>query len=341
MATPWNDVLSEILTEVEYGWSAHELVLKRRDDGKIGVADIQPRAQDTLYRWEFDDAGNVTAMHQQLPIGNAVIPADRLLLFRTEVHKNSPEGRSMILSAADSYRAARHITQIESIAIERDFTGIPCAYIPSAALADPILVAKYTQIVRDLKMNDQAGLVLPSDPWRDAENKPSTVAQYRLELVSAPGRRSIDTDKIVTRHQTDMARSILADFLMLGLASKGSYGLSRDKSEMFEKSLQSLVASIEETFDRFVTRRIWAMNAMDPKTKPRWKAGRLIEANLAELGAFLQSLGSAGVPVSNDDREKALMELAGLPVGKLGTDQQGTKGKEAPKVDLNAPENVK
>lgn len=323
MATAWNDVLSEILTEIEYGWSALELVLCRREDGRIGIGDLQPRAQDTLYRWDFDDAGNVTAMHQQLMSESVAIPAERLVLFRTECHKNSPEGRSMLLSAADSYRALRHITQIESIAIERDFTGIPVAYIPAAALADQKLKASYTQIVRDLKMNDQAGLVLPSDPWRDPDQKPSAIGQYRVELVSAPGRRAIDTDKIINRHQTDMARSVLADFLMLGMASKGSFALSRDRSEMFEKSLTSLVTSIEEGFDRGVLRRIWAMNGLPMELKPRWKAGRLSQANLGELGEFVRNLGAAGFSVANDERERALAELAGLPIGTLGTEGGG------------------
>lgn len=330
MATAWPDVLSEVLTEIEYGWSALELVLCQRDDGRIGIGDLQPRAQDTLYRWDFDDAGNVTAMHQQLMSTSVAIPAERLVLFRTESHKNSPEGRSMLLSAADSYRSLRHITQIESIAIERDFTGIPVAYIPSAALANEPLKQKYTQIVRDLKMNDQAGLVLPSDPWRDAENKPSALGQYRIELVSAPGRRAIDTDKIITRHQTDMVRSVLADFLMLGMASKGSFALSRDKSEMFEKSLTSLVTSIEEGFDRGVLRRLWAMNGLPMELKPRWKAGRLSQANLGELGEFMRNLGAAGFTMANEEREAAVAELAGLPIGTLATDGGDPPGREAP-----------
>lgn len=328
MATPWNDVLSEILTEIEYGWSALELVLCRREDGRIGIGDLQPRAQDTLYRWDFDDAGNVTAMHQQLMSESVAIPAERLVLFRTECHKNSPEGRSMLLSAADSYRALRHITQSESIGIERDLTGVPVVSVPSGLFNknDPNAVAalaQYTKLARDMKFNDQSGAVIPSDPWIDADGKMTSLPKYKLELVSAPGRRTNDTDKIINRHQTDMARSVLADFLMLGMASKGSFALSRDRSEMFEKSLTSLVTSIEEGFDRGVLRRIWAMNGLPMELKPRWKAGRLSQANLGELGEFVRNLGAAGFSVANDERERALAELAGLPIGTLGTEGGG------------------
>lgn len=67
MEQSWQDTLSEILSFLTYGWSYHEIVYKRRmgksknvklnskyDDGLIGWRELPIRAQDTLWRWEYD-----------------------------------------------------------------------------------------------------------------------------------------------------------------------------------------------------------------------------------------------------------------------------------------------
>ena len=71
MQATWTDTISEILSFLPYGWSFHEIVYKRRmgktknrrssskySDGLIGWQKLPPRAQDTLYRWEYDDSDN-------------------------------------------------------------------------------------------------------------------------------------------------------------------------------------------------------------------------------------------------------------------------------------------
>ena len=67
MTETWIDTISEILSMLTYGWSAHEIVYKRRmgrkkdirlnskyNDGRIGWQKLPIRSQETLYRWEYD-----------------------------------------------------------------------------------------------------------------------------------------------------------------------------------------------------------------------------------------------------------------------------------------------
>src|SRR5690242_1079078 len=71
MSHTWNDMISEILSCLVYGWSWHEIVYKKRvgpwekdpkkkskyTDGRIGWRKIPIRSQETLLRWLFDEDG--------------------------------------------------------------------------------------------------------------------------------------------------------------------------------------------------------------------------------------------------------------------------------------------
>ena len=111
MQDTWTDTISEILSFLAYGWSYHEIVYKRRTgnsrdprqnskftDGLIGWQKLPIRAQETLFRWEYDEADNLTGMTQLPPpdYRMATIPIEKALHFRTKSRKNNPEGRSIL-----------------------------------------------------------------------------------------------------------------------------------------------------------------------------------------------------------------------------------------------------
>ena len=99
MQDTWTDTISEILSFLPFGWSYHEIVYKRRTgnvndprqkskytDGLIGWQKLPIRAQETLFRWEYDDNDNLTGMTQLPPprYEMATIPIEKALHFRTK-----------------------------------------------------------------------------------------------------------------------------------------------------------------------------------------------------------------------------------------------------------------
>ena len=52
-----------------------------------------------------------------------VIPMEKCLLFRTQTHKNNPEGRSILRNAYRSWYFKKRIEEIEGVGIERDLAG--------------------------------------------------------------------------------------------------------------------------------------------------------------------------------------------------------------------------
>ena len=185
MQDTWTDTISEILSFLPFGWSYHEIVYKRRTgnsrdprlnskytDGLIGWQKIPIRAQETLFRWEYDDLDNLKGMTQLPPPDYklATIPIEKALHFRTKSRKNNPEGRSILRTAYRDWYFKRRIQEIEGIGLERDLAGLPILKAPLGmqiwSQDDPMMLQAFAnaeQLVRNVRRDATEGLVLPGD----------------------------------------------------------------------------------------------------------------------------------------------------------------------------------
>ena len=335
MSHTWDDFISEVLSMLTFGWEYTEVVYKRRmgpdtkdpskrsvyDDGKIGIRKLANRAQETLHHWDIDETGGLNGMFQQPPTGGEVryIPIEKALLFKPHPVKGSPEGKSPLRGAYRSWFLLKNIQEIESIAIERELNGFPVVYIPNSILngtSDEAKLAKaaYVKMVRDIKFNEQGGAVLPSDTYPDSEGNPTNAKQVEFKLMASEGSRAIDTDKVILRYQRDIARTVLADFMMLGSSSSGSFAMSKDKSELFIQAVTGWVASIAEVLNRYLIPKLWRLNDFDKTYMPYLSPGRVAPVDLESLGKYISDLASAGAPLfPDDDLESTLRKAADLP----------------------------
>jgi hypothetical protein len=304
------------------------------EDGLIGIRKLADRSQETLDRWEMKpDSGGLIGMWQQPPLGGVrrFIPIDKALLFRPHPFKGSPEGRSILRASYRSWYFLKNLQEIEAIAIERELNGLPVVYIPNAVLngdstEQKAATAAYKKMVRDIKFNEQGGVVLPSDLYQDSDGKLSSQRMVELELLSAGGSRAIDVGKTIIRYQQDIARTILADFIMLGSGDKGSFALSKDKSQMFTRALTGWLGSIASTINRHLVPKLWAVNNFDKAIMPHLTPGKIEPVDLEALSIFIERLSRSGAPLFPDDGlENKLRELGGLPekIGEGGLENVG------------------
>ena len=247
MSDTWTDTISEILSFLPYGWSAHEIVYKRRcgisrnpqlnskyTDGLVAWQKLPIRAQESLYQWEYDENDNLTALVQMPPPNYELItiPADKLLFFRTKSRKGNPEGRSILRNAYRDWYFKRRIQEIEGIGIERDLAGFPTLTAPEGMniwdTDDPemnTIRAQANTIVTNIRRDSMEGIVLPFG--------------WDLKLLSTGGERQFDTNKIIERYDTRIAMTVLADFVLLGHQDVGSFALSSNKTHMFAMAICS------------------------------------------------------------------------------------------------------
>ena len=335
MSTSWDDTLASILTFLVYGFSYHEVVYKYRrgytgdattqskyTDGRIGWRKIPIRSQDTVNSWKFDESGGVQGMYQLDPYasgkGLIFLPIKKCLLFRTTTKMNNPQGRSILRNAFTSWYYKRRIQEIEAIGIERDLAGMPVAYVPpqllsnNASQQEQAALAAIKQIVRNIKRDEQEGIVFPL-----AYDPDTKMPAYELKLLSTGGRRQFDTNEIITRYDQRMAMTVLADFLLLGHEGVGTQALSVSKIELFLTSLNAYLSNISETFNNYAIPRLMRLNGVSEELSPTLTYSPPKNIDLDGIAKYITSLSQAGAMLFPDqDLENYLRGLAGLPQGQ-------------------------
>jgi len=323
MSHTWQDLISEILSFLIFGFSYHEIVYKRRDgkaskfdDGMIGWRKMPIRAQETLFKWEFDKNGGIKGFWQQAPPRYQLvfIPIEKSLLFRTRVKKNNPEGRSVLRNAYRPWYFKKNIEEIEGIGIERDLAGLPVAYVPpnllnpDASSQERSILNEIKDIIVNIRRDEQEGIVFPQ-AFDDKGNK-----LYDLELLSTGGRRQFDTTAIIQRYDQRISMTVLADFVLLGHEGVGSLALSEDKTDLFTLALRTWVTDIAEVFNRHAIPRLIELNGFQIEETPKLVPEKIARVDLTDISDFLQNLSMAGAPIFPDpELEEHLFSLANIP----------------------------
>lgn len=354
LESAWPDTLSEILTMLPFGWALMEFNLKRRmgmgdfnlglpmqdpgvalgtgypvtpqapsrfDDGKIGFRSWSLRSQETLFMWEFDQESNATCMQQMAPPDFRIrrVPVAKSFLFRTQVAKNNPEGRSVMRNAWTSYYFKKNLQVFEGIGIERELAGYPIIQmekpdmnnnLPVPDIWNPndpkmvILLNRLSKLVRSVRRDEQEGMVLP---WWAS-----------FKLLSTGSRRAFSTNDIISRYDQRIAMSMMADFIMLGHEAVGSKALAATKISLFTSALSSFLDTIKAIIDRRATPTLLQFNGIPLELCPTMEHGDVESVNIQELGEFIAKVAGTGFnPLAGFDAQKAVMEAARLPITDL------------------------
>jgi len=141
-------------------------------------------------------------------------------------------------------------------------------------------------------------------------------------MVSSPSHMYVtddfipthNTDQIITRYNQQIAMSCLADFIMLGHESVGSFALGASKIDLFIAAVESWIRLIAEVFNSHAIPRLMALNGYDTAHCPTLTYGQVNAVDLQELGSFLTSLTQSQLLTPDNNLEDYLRELAGLPV---------------------------
>lgn len=332
MDQSFEEVISELLSFLIYGYAVHEQVLKIRlgpaevnprfkskfNDGRIGLRALAPRAQTSVLRWDLDDAtGRLMGLwqfDQYSTNGEVYLPIERCLHVRTKSRRNNPEGVSILRNAYRSWSFKKRLEEIEAIGASRDLTGIPIVEIPAQLMSttatdgQKATRALMEKLVSQIARDEREGIVFPAE--HDADGKPTG---YKFKLVSSPGSKQIQTDPIIRRYDSRIAMSVLADFLMLGTEKTGSFAMASQKSSNFAKSLDFYLGTLASAINRQVVDRLFELNNVPVELRPKLCPGPVSEPELKELGLFLQQVAGAGLVTPSNDLENELRELCDLP----------------------------
>lgn len=336
MEHSWQDFIQEVSSMNTYGFSIHEIVLRKRllskgskyNDGKIGWSKLPIRGQDSIYQFVYSDDGRelkgvkqLTQISSGVSYGGASssdeIPRHKFLLFRLGKRKDNPLGESPLKSCYFAWKYKTEIENLENIGISRDLGGIPIAWVPADIMvedAPPEMKAQFEmwkRIVANIQANQQAGLVLPNVYDEITKQK-----MFEFQLLSNSGGKAYNTSEIKNYYVNNILTALAADVLILGQGSGGSYALSSIKGSLTMVAIESKLKEIANVINHHLIPLTAERNGWDLSRLPKIEFEDLESQSLEDLSKFIQRIASVGLmPVNHDvvNRVLTIMGLEKLP----------------------------
>ena len=330
MGTPFARVMRRASMYKFYGYSIQEWTAKKRKDGVIGLKDIEPRPHKTIERWDTDENGNVIGVMQRSPqtFKEIYLPRQKIVYLCDDSLSDSPEGLGLLRHVVPHARKLMRYEALEGIGFETDMRGIPIGRAPLALLDKLVEQGKISetkkeemvQVIRDFITNHiraaDTGLVLDSLPYRTTDEKstPSQTLQWTVDLIKGEAPALEDIAKAITRLIQCIAQLLGVEHLLLGMNDRGSFALSRDKTQNFFLIVDSALEELGDGFRKDIITRLFELNGWNLDLLPKLKPEPIKFMDIEQLAELLKSIAIAGAPLLPDDPAiNALRDLAGLP----------------------------
>ena len=283
LSTPWRQHINEVLTMLPFGFTPFTINYKQEANGRYLWRKFKMLGQDTIYMWLMDEGGGLQGLRQKPHIWKDPIHIERVILFRVNVERNNPEGRSMLRQAWIPYYFAWELQKFEAIGEERGLAGIPVMTMPENAsynLGDednPNTDAGWAmQIVRNLRIDEQAGVVKPPG--------------WELELLSTGATRVFNTNQIIQRYESRILMSLLAQSLILGLNNVGTQSKAETDMDLMTLAMEGIADNIADTHTRIAIPRLMALNGLKADGL-KLEHSPVSDIGLDVLGQFLTQVG--------------------------------------------------
>lgn len=339
MEHSWFQFIKEVTSCFTFGFAVNEKVYRRRlkengskfNDGLIGIRKLPIRSHTTIKGWVFDangremthviqdlklipDSARYHNLLQDNPLGELKIPRKKFLLFRTDVARDNPEGKSPLAKVYLSWRFMQEIKEQEAIGITRDLAGMPTLYIPprymsaDATPEEAAVYEYYKKVIRNIQLNEQSGLILPQ--MFDPESKQPL---FKFELMGTTGGKSYDTNKIIQRYSNEILQALFADMLKLGQDSVGSYSLADSKSSIMAMAIESRLKEIQDVLNTDLMRQLFEVNGWSIEQLPEFQYGDLDEIDIDKFSQAIQRIKAVGLIAPTQGNVNFIAETLGLP----------------------------
>jgi hypothetical protein len=324
--TSWARIVRRAAMYRFHGFSTQEWTAFRREDGKIAMADVAPRAQKTIEQWDVEEQGKVNGVVQRAPATGQTIylPRAKLLYMVDDTLSDSPEGLGLIRHLVKPAEALKQYERLEGLGIETDLRGVPVGKAPFAELDKQVenqeitaaqraaLIAPIKKFVKNHVRNEKLGLVLDSMAYTsdDDAQRPSGVGKYSVDLITGGQTALAETAAAIERLNREIARILGVEQLLLGATSTGSFALADNKTQAFFLIVESTLNEVAEAVRDDLLGPLWALNGLDPKLMPTPKVEAVKFSDVEAITASLREMATAGAPIQIDD--PATQEVYGM-----------------------------
>lgn len=240
MSLPFDLMIADMLRAVTEGFRLYEKVWTLQN-GKFVYKKLAPRDATGVFL-KRDDNGGFDGADQRTWSGskytNVFIPPERCFLFTYGKERSFLYGRSAFKSAHYHYDRKHKLYYLQQL-------GAQTAAVPPRKLGVPDSVFNNpTKLAEAEAAADSFGVM-----QRITLPEGFTLDEYKTS--------PIDLQAAISHHDTLIARSIMAQSIVLGSSGKsgasgGSFSLSKDQTEMFIEGVQGLMRQIEHHINAFL-----------------------------------------------------------------------------------------
>lgn len=307
MSIGWTQLMTEILTNQDFGYSLFEKVYtfyrwKSRD--RVILRKLAPRAVLDVTQWNYDKNGGPNSVEMVDFEGGRplVIPIEQLLVFPYRREGGNMEGRSGLREAYKHWYYKENLYKIDAIQKERHGIGIPIIKLPPGfkpsdrALAD--------ELGRNLRTNEWAHVTLPP--------------LWELEFADIRGN-AVNVIESIEHHDRKILDSGIAGFAI----KADNKSDAEIVMQLFMKSSRYIADLIREVFNKFLLPELVSFNWPNKSEFPELRVRHIGEVtDLRTMSFTIRNLIGAGAILPDDPLEDYLRDINDLPRRDPSTERE-------------------
>lgn len=310
----WTELLEEVLTMYEQGFSVFEPVWELREWAPVRtmanrrqytmLKKLAFRPQQTINKFLYDDTGGPAGVEHVVQNPNSSgqnktveIPIEKLLIFTNRKRGGNLEGRSQLRSAYPHWFYKFTLYKIDAIQKERHGIGVPDIQLPPGATEKDKKVAR--ELGRNLRTNEGAYIVRPFG-WEVG------FARVEGNLVNALTSAE--------HHDLLIAKNVLVQFINMGSGgADGGRASAGAMLDLFTKSLRSRAHYVCEVFNKYLIPKLVAYN-FDTDHFPKLSVRAIGDTRDVQMwSAALNNLESAGLLTPDFETENYVRGQIDIP----------------------------
>lgn len=334
MTTPISTVAAKLGMFTYMGFALAEWTAKVREDGVIGLLDIEMRPQSTIEKWDVDASGTVVGVEQRSPVTQnapVYLHRNRLVYAVSDVIDDAPDGVGLFRHIVSAANRLEVCLGIEKIGLENDIRGVLVGRAPLGELNKLVgqpkpgtaggvyttadvsgMLSGLTDFMEGHKRTASLSLLLESGVFLDAAKNPTGPQKWGAEILQGEGGPFAELQAAISRETLAIARLLGIEHVLIGGGDSGSWALSSEKILMHKLLIDSTLAELATVLRRDVLVPLWQVNGWDPRVMPTLQPEAVALRSVTEAIDLLVKLSQAGLD-DDDEARDILRDRVGLP----------------------------
>jgi len=282
------DILSEMLTALEYGYSATEKVFDYdKDSGKIVLKKMKVLNPHSI-KVKTDKFGDIEYVKQYVGSKQIKIPANKIIWYAHDKKFGNPYGAPILRTTYKHWFIKDKMYRFANIAYERYGTPLLVGNVQDAKD-----VGKMKQLLT--KINGMTGLAVSGG-----------------DSVKAIQGSNADFVSYIEHHDRKIMEGLLVPPMLLGLSrgQSGSYAMSDNQFDIFMIRVQALQRDLKALFEEEIIRPLIDLNFPNVKKYPSFTFKPLADEGTEKLARVFQMMITSQVVSPS---EEWIREELGFP----------------------------